>query len=319
MNVRACAGSRQQCACVESQGRFRLAGVVGRRLFRGTGKTTRFRLIWLLTFFLATATFRSVNAQEAADFFRLNCTSCHTIGGGRLVGPDLKNVTEQKDRAWLINFIVNPQAVIDSGDAYAAKLKKEANGQVMPKVPGITRERAEALLMLIDSESKKERSDFIGVQISMEPFTEQDIKLGREYFLGARALTKGGPPCFSCHAVRGVGALGGGRLGPDLTLVFSRLEGRKNLATYLANPPMTMQPVFSQRSLDPKEVQARVALLEQSAREGGQEGMSGPFGFLILGLGGAIAGLVLIDAIWKNRLRAVRRMLLVRGPRSQGE
>ena len=37
-------------------------------------------------------------AQEAEDFFRQNCVSCHTVGGGRLTGPDLKNVTGRKER-----------------------------------------------------------------------------------------------------------------------------------------------------------------------------------------------------------------------------
>ena len=34
----------------------------------------------------------SAHAQQASDFFQQNCTSCHTIGGGRLTGPDLKDV-----------------------------------------------------------------------------------------------------------------------------------------------------------------------------------------------------------------------------------
>src|SRR6266498_1794214 len=38
-------------------------------------------------------------AQEAADFFRQNCVSCHTVGGGRLTGPDLKNITQRKEGA----------------------------------------------------------------------------------------------------------------------------------------------------------------------------------------------------------------------------
>jgi cytochrome c2 len=33
-----------------------------------------------------------LRAQEAADFFRQNCANCHTIGDGRLTGPDLKGV-----------------------------------------------------------------------------------------------------------------------------------------------------------------------------------------------------------------------------------
>ena len=81
-------------------------------------------------------------AQDRVDDFRLNCTSCHTIGGGRLVGPDLHNVGERKDRAWLARFIVDPQGVIDSGDAYAMKLLEEARGVKMTAVPGMTLDRA---------------------------------------------------------------------------------------------------------------------------------------------------------------------------------
>ena len=52
-------------------------------------------IYFILCMALATAT---GSAQEAADFFRQNCISCHTVGGGRLTGPDLKNVTQRKER-----------------------------------------------------------------------------------------------------------------------------------------------------------------------------------------------------------------------------
>ena len=53
--------------------------------------------------------------QDSPDFFRQNCMNCHTIGGGRLTGPDLKDVSQRKDREWLIGFMMNPKAYIDSG------------------------------------------------------------------------------------------------------------------------------------------------------------------------------------------------------------
>ena len=61
-------------------------------------------------------------AQDSAAYFQANCASCHSIGGGALVGPDLKNVQQRKDRKWLLKFLDNPQAVIDSGDPYAKKM-----------------------------------------------------------------------------------------------------------------------------------------------------------------------------------------------------
>ena len=33
--------------------------------------------------------------------FKTKCAACHTIGGGKLVGPDLKEVTTRRDDAWL--------------------------------------------------------------------------------------------------------------------------------------------------------------------------------------------------------------------------
>lgn len=71
------------------------------------------RLPWIVFLLLG---FGPVSfAQEAADFFAQKCKVCHTIGGGRRAGPDLKDVTQQRDRAWLENFIQNPRAIIDSG------------------------------------------------------------------------------------------------------------------------------------------------------------------------------------------------------------
>src|SRR5512138_3885576 len=130
----------------------------------------------------------TARAQEAADFFTQNCMSCHTIGGGRLTGPDIKNITQRKDRDWLIDFLQSPQAAIDKGDAYALKLQQEARGVVMPIISGMTKDRARALLAMIDGESQLAKSQFAGMQISNRPFTAYDIQQGRAIFLGDRRL-----------------------------------------------------------------------------------------------------------------------------------
>ena len=67
---------------------------------------------------------RNAAAQHTDEFFEHNCASCHTIGGGRLVGPDLKEAIQQKDRAWLEHFIQDPEAVLNSGDPYALAVEK---------------------------------------------------------------------------------------------------------------------------------------------------------------------------------------------------
>jgi cytochrome c2 len=57
---------------------------------------------------------------------------CHTIGKGKLVGPDLKDVTKRHDEAWLFQFIRNSQALITSGDPVAVQLFNDNNKIPMP-------------------------------------------------------------------------------------------------------------------------------------------------------------------------------------------
>ena len=251
--------------------------------------------------------------QPSTDFFKQNCMSCHTIGGGRLTGPDLKNVTQRKDRAWLVQYMQNPKAMIDSGDPYALQLQQEARGVVMPTVAGMSPAQAELLLDTIEAESKLERSQFAGTQLSDRPFTLQDVVQGRNLFLGNAPQANGGPPCLSCHTIADVGGLGGGRLGPDLTLVYERLQGRKGTGAWLLAPASpTMQPVFRTHPLKPNEALALTALFEDSAKKGIQPDTASLLNFFLIGLGGMVVGLISLDALWKRRFRAVRRPLVRR-------
>ena len=265
----------------------------------------------VLVMILITGMYVPLQAQDAAAFFKQNCTSCHTIGGGRLTGPDLKDVTGRKDRAWLVQFLQSPKAMIDSGDPYAAKLQQEARGIVMPNIAGMSPQQAQALLDMITAESKLPRSQFAGTQISDRPLTPQDIANGQLIFLGERRLLAGGPACISCHTVRGLTMLGGGRLGPDLTRVYERLQGRKGLATWLSAPATpTMGSVFKTHAMQPEEVLSLVALFEDSAKKGGEADTTSLLNFFLLGLGGMVLGLVSLDLIWKKRFRGVRWSLV---------
>ncbi len=260
----------------------------------------------------------SAAAQDAADFFRQNCMNCHTIGGGRITGPDLKNVTQRKDRPWLVKFLQDPKAMIDSGDPYAQKLQGEARGVVMPTVAGMSPERAQLLLDMIEAESKLAKSQFAGLQISTRPFTPQEIAQGRSLFVGDTKLAGGGPACISCHTMRGLPGLSGGRLGPDLTLVYERLQGRKGLAQWLVAPASpTMQPVFKKQALKPDEILPLVAYFEAAAKQGGQDDSAALINFFLLGLGGMVIGLVSLDALWKRRFRSVRRPMVQKARRKE--
>ena len=250
-------------------------------------------------------------AQDTPDYFRQYCLNCHTIGGGRLTGPDLKDVSQRQDRAWLANFIMNPKAVLDSGDPYAQKIFEESRRVPMPTAPGMTRERAEKLLDLIEAESQLEESQFKGLQISDAPFTAQDVALGRQLFMGTQRLEGGGSSCISCHSMHDTRALGGGRLGPDLTDVYDRLKGRKSLSAWLMAPGTeTMQPIFKNHPFSADEIHALVAYFDHASQHHAADPTAGRVMFLLLGVGGAVGLMFGFDSIWRRRFRGVREPLV---------
>jgi mono/diheme cytochrome c family protein len=252
-------------------------------------------------------------AQDSAAYFQTNCASCHTIGGGPLVGPDLANLLQRKDREWMLKFLANPQAVIDSGDPYAKKMLGESNGVVMPPVSGLDHEQTEALLDWIAAQSKSHGPQSGGESpAAVEPvFTAPDAALGRELARGSRTLANGGAPCISCHALRGIPMLGGGTLGPDLTHEYTRLGGGRAVTAWLTAPATPiMQSVYKTRALKPDEIHALAAYLESvSNQKEGSAAMSGKI-FFLLGLGGCLIALVVMDTFWKKRFNAVRRPLV---------
>jgi len=253
-------------------------------------------------------------AQDTTEFFRRNCVSCHTVGGGRLTGPDLKNVTERQDRAWLVRFMVNPRAMINSGDPYARQLYEESRNTVMPTISGLTEERARDLLDLIEEESALEESQFKGLQISDRPFTPEDRRLGLALFTGRQALANGGPACYGCHTIPGLDGLGGGRFGPDLTRAYERLGGRKNMGAWLYAPATpTMATSFQERPLEDYEILALLSVFEQAAVQGEPDETADRLSLLLIGFGGAVLALVAFDWIWR------RRALRVRAPLVEGE
>ena len=279
---------------------------------RISAKRTLLLLLSLLPSVSATAA-QDPPSEETIAFFRLNCTSCHTIGGGPLTGPDLKDVLERADEDWLVRFILDPEAVIDSGDPYAAELVRQARGVVMTKVPGIDRTLAGKLIKLIVAESAKERSDFAGLRISDRALTDEDVSRGRRLFLGAEEYQNGSPACVACHHVSDIGALGGGRLGPDLTSAYDRLEGRKALSAWLGSPPSrVMQPVFREHTLEGEEILALVAYLASVAASEEKEGTASTLEFLLFGFGGSVLLLLVFDFLWRSRYRATRRPLVRR-------
>ena len=259
-----------------------------------------------------TAAAQDPPSEETIAFFKANCISCHTIGGGKMTGPDLKDVTQRQERAWLVDFMVDPKAKIDSGDPYALELLRAARNQFMTQnIPGLDKARAAKLLDLIEAESALEESQFKGTQIPTRPLTQVDVDQGESFFRGYTAFKNGAPACSSCHTVNGMGGLGGGRLGPDLTSVYGRLEGRQAMGAWLVSPPgLTMQPLFKDHALDAEEILALVAFFKDRAESGKADSRDQSLEFTLAGIALAAGLLVTLDLVFRRRFRAVRRPLV---------
>ncbi len=251
------------------------------------------------------------DAAEAQAYFDTNCVACHTIGGGRLVGPDLHGVTERQSREWLVDFMVDPAKVLASGDAYAQELLAAANGVPMPQMPGLDNAMAHALLNLIAEKSGSPIT--AGPVEEAVPFTAADVLLGENYFTGAESFERGTPACISCHNVDGVGGFfGGGNLGPDLTTVFTTLNGRRPLTAWLGSPASdTMKPLFADAKMTDAEIHALVAFFDaqvngESAADREVASGTASASFFYSGLAFAVLILLVFAFLWRNRYTATR-------------
>ncbi len=267
--------------------------------------------VWIGLFLVVvTACSGTMTGQSVEDDFATNCSSCHTIGGGALLGPDLKGVSERQSREWLVDWMMDPLGILLGGDPYAAELQRAARGAVMSPTPGMNEARANRLLDFIDAQSQREQSSFAGAAAE-QPLGPEEAAQGRELFVGASLPRNGAPACIACHTVSGLGSLGGGRLGPDLTHAYGRLGGREGLIPWLsAVPSVTMRPIFQEYPLDEDEVIALVAFLKEETENDGPENRAAVVNFLLFGMAGAAVLLAVFDRIWNRRFTGVRKPLV---------
>jgi len=270
--------------------------------------TNRFILLCCcLALLLLCAVAFPLYAETGKELFEEECSSCHSIGGEPLVGPDLKGVTAKKDREWLIEFITNPQAMIDKGDAYALKIYKEYEEEEMPDYEELGRDNIESVLAYIESQSGGAGTQ--AAPAAKITFSDEDVSKGMDLFVGTQQLKNGGAACISCHATSSIKSPVGGSLGPDLTKVAERKRGGRGLIGWMKSPPSkTMRPIYKKRPLEEDEVHALVAYLVSEKEHEVQT--AGVLKFFGTGIVGAAVVLGLFALVWVKRFRAVRSPLV---------
>jgi cytochrome c551/c552 len=62
-------------------------------------------------------------AKIGEDASNVKCTSCHKMSDEKLVGPGWKDVTKRRTGEWIMNFITNPDPMLDKDPEAQAMLE----------------------------------------------------------------------------------------------------------------------------------------------------------------------------------------------------
>jgi len=96
----------------------------------------------------------SAEAKKGEELFQSKgCVACHTIGEGKLSGPDLQGVTERREEEWMKKWIKSPDTMV-----FSDPIAKELLAEYMVPMPnqGLTdQEVIEVISYLKYRDSKK--------------------------------------------------------------------------------------------------------------------------------------------------------------------
>lgn len=265
----------------------------------------------------------SSGATDGRALFAARCAACHTIGRGRLVGPDLEGVTKRRPQRWLIDFITAPQRMIESGDPEAAEVFEAFNRIPMPPA-GISKAEILAVLDYIESQTppapaEPGTSAAIETSVAGSPGSSAEpgaapqspgvpselAAHGRNLFDGTARFARGGPACNACHHVAMRAVMGGGSLAVELTDISSRLP-EAGIAAILAQPPFpVMEAAYAGRPLEEPEIRALTAFLGNRAHDREVPASSSPALMLMTsGLLGSAFVYGLCAVLWRDRKKA---------------
>jgi len=139
--------------------------------------------------------------DKQAEYFFYRCAGCHTLGEGKLTGPDLITSTR-----W------------NQADLKTAIKKMEKN--VGPLSAMDIDQMVEFLKDINVTARIAKQKQMIEAQLRAE-LPPPSFEAGQKLFRGQKELLNGGPACVSCHHFVNEG----GTLGPDLTMIKDKISG----------------------------------------------------------------------------------------------
>ena len=115
--------------------------------------------------------------KKGEELYKANCTSCHKLGDekkARLIGPGLNpEIFEEYTEEWLISWIKNSSALIESGDEQAIAIFEEYNQSVMTAFPTFSDDDVRDILAYIENPPVEEVS--IVEVLDVEEVQEESI------------------------------------------------------------------------------------------------------------------------------------------------
>jgi protein SCO1/2 len=99
---------------------------------------------------------RPVTVPNGQRLFLSKCSTCHTIGQGDKLGPDLAGVTDRRERAWLTRYVSAPDEMLAAGDPIAMVLFNKYKKIGMPNL-GLGSSDVADLVSFLASQSNASR------------------------------------------------------------------------------------------------------------------------------------------------------------------
>lgn len=107
---------------------------------------------FILTLFAVMFMAFDANAQDGKTLFKQNCGVCHTTTQQKLVGPGLEGIATKRKEEWLIKWIKDSQALVNSGDADAMKAFEDGGKVAMPPFANLTDADVKAIIAFVSED-----------------------------------------------------------------------------------------------------------------------------------------------------------------------